>query len=249
MERGDVAMSVAKILLPTDSSLPALVATIEAVKLAKERGAVLIILHVTETTPTTEMENQAENVALKRCRDIDGVRFALEIAKQEGISVEEIAREGPVAGEIANVAKAMDVSTIVMGSSRPSGMTELYLGDVAKAVARQVKCEVIAINPTPEQGKKALEIARRIAKKEVPKTVKSITSTKQFKVGVVLFTIFTIFYAIFVLLGSYDRSFMSQHVLGMNVGIVLGFLVILVAIVMAIMFNRYASKMEKQQGG
>jgi nucleotide-binding universal stress UspA family protein/uncharacterized membrane protein (DUF485 family) len=238
-----------RILIPTDSSLPALAATMEAIKLAKERKVELIVLYVTETNPNTSLEVSAENVALKRCRDIDGVRFAREMAAQEGVKIEEVSREGPVAGEIANTAKAMMVSTIVMGSSKPHGMTELYLGDVAKSVARMVECEVITINPTPEQGRKVLEIARRIAKREVPKTVEHITSSKQFKVGLVLFTAFTVFYAIFMLLGSYERKLMGEHVLGMNVGLVLGILVILVAIVMAVMFNRYATKMESQQEG
>lgn len=237
-----------RILIPTDSSLPALAATMEAIKLAKERKVELIILYVTETNPIMAVEKSAENVALKRCRDIDGVRFAREMAAQEGVKVEEVSREGPVAGEIANTAKAMSVSTIVMGSSKPHGMAELYLGDVAKAVARMVDCEVITINPTPEQGKKVLELARRIAKKEVPKTVAHITSSKQFKVGLWLFTAFTIFYAVFMLMGSYERGFMGQHVLGMNYGILLGILVILVAIVMAVWFNHYATKMEGQEG-
>ncbi|OPY32518.1 MAG: Universal stress protein family protein [Methanomassiliicoccales archaeon PtaU1.Bin124] len=242
-------MNGGRILLPTDSSLPALAATIEAVKLAKERKTGLIILYVTETAPTVQLEMQAGNVALKRCKDIDGILFAKKLAAEEGVDVEEVAREGPVAGEIVNVAKAMSVSTIVLGSSRPHGMTELYLGDVAKSVARMAQCEVITINPTPEQGKKALELARSIAKREIPKTVEHITTTKQFKVGLGLFTIFTVIYAVFMVMGSYDRSLMGQHILGLNVGLLLGMLVILIAIVMAVMFNRYASAMEKKQEG
>ena len=238
-----------RILLPTDSSLPALTATIEAIEMAKTRKVGLIVLYVNETTPTIAVEVQAENVALKRCRDIDGIKFARDLAAEKGVEVEEVAREGPVAGEIANVAKAMSVSTIVMGSSRPHGMTELYLGDVAKTVARMVDCEVITINPTPEQGKKALEMARKIARREVPKTVEHITSSKQFKVGLILFGAFTIMYAVFMVMGSYERKIMGEHILGLNVGLLLGFVIILVTIVMAVMFNRYATKLENKLEG
>ncbi|MCE5296620.1 MAG: universal stress protein [Euryarchaeota archaeon] len=236
-----------KILLPTDSSLPALVATIEAVKMAKERKAKLIILTVIESTPSTEIEQQAGNVTLKRCPDIDGMAFARELAKQEGVPYDEVVREGPVSGEIINVSNAMGVQTIVMGSSAPSGLAGLYLGDVAKSVAKHAKCEVLTINPTKEQGREALMLARRIDGKKKPKTVESITSTKQFKVGLVLFAVYVAFYALLMILGAFERGVMSERLLGLNVGLVLGFAAIILAIVMAVVFNWYAIKMEKAQ--
>lgn len=238
---------VKKIMLPTDGSLPALAATIEAVKLAKERSVSLVILNVVDSTPSMEAEEQAGNVALKRCPDIDGMKFARELAKKEGVSYEEVSREGPVSGEIVNAAAEMEIELIVMGSSAPSGFNQLYLGDVAKIVAKHAKCEVMTINPTPEQGRSALELARKIGRRVKPKTVESITSTKQFKIGLVLFFVYTIFYAVFIVLGSYGRGIMGTHVLDMNVGIWLGFIVIFMAIIMAVWFNRYASKMEAEQ--
>jgi len=237
------------VLLPTDGSLPALVATIEAVKIAKERKTKLIILAVTETNPIAGIEEQAENVALKRCADIDGMAFARELAVQEKVPYDEVQREGPVSGEILNVANTMDVRTIVMGSSAPSGLKGLYLGDVARSVAKHAKCEVVTINPTKEQAKDALQLARKIDGRKKPKTVQSITSTKQFKVGIVLFAAYVTFYAVLMLMGSFDRDAMSERVLGLNVGLVLGFTAILLAITMAILFNWYAIKMEKAQGG
>lgn len=239
---------VRRILLPTDSSLPAIAATVDAVRLAKDRQATLIILHVVELTPTMEVEQHAENVGLKRCPDIDGVAFARELAKKEGVLTEEIIKEGPVTGEIVHVAEDFKVESIVMGASRPHGMTELYLGDVARAVSKMAKCEVITINPTPEQGKVALAMARSMDGKEKPKSVKSITSTKQFKIGLLLFFAYTTFYVIFILLGSFARDVMGSLTLGTNVGIILGMLVIIIAIVMAVVFNWYAGKMERKQG-
>jgi len=47
------------ILLPTDGSTPALVATIKAVDMAKERGVTLIILKVVETAPIVDIERIA----------------------------------------------------------------------------------------------------------------------------------------------------------------------------------------------
>jgi nucleotide-binding universal stress UspA family protein/uncharacterized membrane protein (DUF485 family) len=233
-----------RILLPTDSSLPALAATIEAVKKAKEINATLIILSVIELTPSVEVEQHAENVGLRRCPDIDGMMFARELAKQNGVEAEEITQEGPVAGTIVHVAEEFKVETIIMGCSKPHGITELYLGDVARSVIKMAKCEVVAINPTEEQGKVALVMARKMATRPKAVTVKTIISTKQFKVGLVLFTIFISIYSALLLLGSFERSVMAETVGKLNVGMVLGFTVIILAIVMAVVFNWYASKQE-----
>ncbi len=106
--------------MPTDSSLPALAATIIAVDRAKAEKATLIVLSVVEMTPTMEVEQTAENVGLRRCPDIDGMKFARELAKQKGVEVEEIIQEGPVAGTIVRVAEEFKVEAIVMGCSKPT---------------------------------------------------------------------------------------------------------------------------------
>ena len=233
-----------RILLPTDSSLPALAATIIAVDRAKTENATLIILSVVEMTPTMEVEQTAENVGLRRCPDIDGMKFARELAKQKGVEFEEITQEGPVAGTIVRVAEEFKVEAIVMGCSKPHGITELYLGDVARAVTKLAQCEVVAINPTEAQGKEALAMARKIASRPKEVTVKTITSSKQFKVGLVLFTVYIAIYGTLLYFGSFGRDVMSETVGKLNVGMVLGLTVIILAIVMAVVFNWYAGKQE-----
>lgn len=233
-----------RILLPTDSSIPALAATIEAVNKAKEIKATLITLSVIELTPSVEVEQHAENVGLRRCPDIDGMMFARELAKQHDVEVEEIVQEGPVAGTIVRVAEEFKVEVIIMGCSKPHGITELYLGDVARSVIKMAKCEVVAINPTEEQAKIAIAMARKMASRPKPVTVKSITSSKQFKIGLVLFTVYIAIYSVLLLLGSFGRDVMAETVGQLNVGMVMGFTVIIVAIVMALVFNWYATKQE-----
>ncbi len=106
------------------------------------------------------------------------------------------------------------------------------------------QCEVVAINPTETQGKEALVLARKIASRPKEITVKSITSSKQFKVGLVLFTIYIAVYGTLLYFGSFDRSVMSEAVGKLNVGMVLGLTVIILAIIMAVVFNWYAGKQE-----
>jgi nucleotide-binding universal stress UspA family protein/uncharacterized membrane protein (DUF485 family) len=237
---------MSRILLPTDSSRPALAATIKAVDLAKSSGAELVILSVIEQSAMMGGEIQAENAALKRCPGIDGVLFARELAKKHGVPTLEVEREGAVTGEILKAADQYEVGVIVMGSSKPKGLSGLYLGDVAASVNKGAKCLVITVNPTLEEARFAMEMAKVMAAREKPKTVTTITRTKQFKIGLVLFGAYVTFYGIFVLLGTYGREAMKTHMLGMNLGIVLGFLIIIVAIVMAVWFNRYATKAESE---
>ncbi len=236
------------ILLPTDSSLPALVATIKAVQMAKASGSTLVVLNVIEQTPTIKIERIAEDKALSRCPFCDGVSFAKDQAEKFKVPIIVTTREGAVTGEILKAAEEYKVTTIVMGTSSPSGLSALYLGDVAAAVSKHAKCSVVIVKPTEAEAKSVLEIVNRInGKGKAPvQTVESIIHTKQFKVGLWLFIIFGVIYLVFTLLGTYGRSIMGEHALGVNVGIIFGVFIIMLAIVMALVFNWYAGMKEAE---
>jgi nucleotide-binding universal stress UspA family protein/uncharacterized membrane protein (DUF485 family) len=237
-----------KILLPTDSSLPALVATIKAVEMAKASDSALVVLNVIEQTPSVELERISEDKALRRCQFCDGVSFAKDQAAKHKVPVEVITREGAVTGEILKAAEEYKVNTIVMGTSSPSGLSALYLGDVAAAVGKLAKCSVVIIKPTDEEAKAVLEIVNRTNGKGKPtvQTLDSIIHTRQFRVGLWLFFGFSALYLVFTLLGTYGRSIMGSHALGVNVGIVFGMFIIILTIIMAVAFNWYAGKKEAE---
>jgi nucleotide-binding universal stress UspA family protein len=56
------------ILLPTDSSLPALVATIKAVEMAKASDSTLVVLNVIEQMPSIEVEHLDKSRTLEHFR-------------------------------------------------------------------------------------------------------------------------------------------------------------------------------------
>ncbi len=236
------------ILLPTDSSMPALVATVKAVQMAKANDSTLVVLNVIEQTPTVEIERMAEDKALRRCPFCDGIAFAKDQAEKFKVPFIVITREGAVTGEILKAAEEYKVTTIVMGTSSPSGLSALYLGDVAAAVSKHAKCSVVIVKPTEAEAKSVLEIVNRIngRAKGAVQTVDSIIHTKQFMVGFWLFIIFSVIYLVFTLLGTYGRSIMGERALGVNVGIVFGVFVILLAIIMALVFNWYAGMKEAE---
>ena len=236
------------ILLPTDSSLPALVATIKAVEMAKASDSTLVVLNVIEQTPSIEVERISEDKALRRCEFCDGISFAKDQAAKLKVPVVMISREGAVTGEILKAADEYKVTTIIMGTSSPSGLSALYLGDVAAAVGKLAKCSVVIIKPTEAEVKSVLEIVNKINGKGKPavQTVESITHTRQFRVGLWLFFGFSVIYLVFTLLGTYGRNIMGEHAFGLNVGIIFGVFIILLTIVMAVTFNWYAGKKEAE---
>jgi nucleotide-binding universal stress UspA family protein/uncharacterized membrane protein (DUF485 family) len=236
------------ILLPTDSSVPALVATLKAVEMAKASDSTLVVLNVIEQMPSIELERISEDKALRRCEFCDGISFAKDQAAKNKVPVVMITREGAVTGEILKAAEEYKVTTIVMGTSSPSGLSALYLGDVAAAVGKLAKCSVVIIKPTDAEVKSVLEIVNKTTSvgKPAVQTVESIIHTKQFRVGLWLFFGFSALYLVFTLLGTYGRNIMGEHVLGTNVGIVFGMFIILLTIVMAVTFNWYAGKKEAE---
>jgi nucleotide-binding universal stress UspA family protein len=239
--RGEGAMSI---LLPTDGSTPALVATIKAVDMAKQRGVPLIILKVIESAPIVDIERIAESSALMRPAEDDGVKYAEELAAEANVTTRVLVREGAVVGEIIRAAEDEGSELIVMGTSSLRGLNRLYLGSVAKAVVSQAPTSVVVIKPKPEEIKYALSLVKEVTAETPTKAVRSITRTKQFRIGVYLFTAYVIGYGAFILAGSYARNLFKDPLAGMNVGTVAGIVIILVTIALAVGFNWYAGRAE-----
>lgn len=74
---------------------------------------------------------------------------------------------------------------------------------------------------------------------------KDNAAVKKAKLGVILFFVYLIIYAGFVVIGLLYPEFMGNHVLGnQNLAIVYGFGLIVLAIVMGFIYNAACSKME-----
>jgi nucleotide-binding universal stress UspA family protein/uncharacterized membrane protein (DUF485 family) len=232
------------ILLPTDGSTPALVATMKAVEMAKARDAILVILKVEEQAPMVNIERIAESSALMRPEIQDGIHYAEELAAMEKVPTKVVLKEGPVVGEIIRTAEEEGSELIVLGTSSLRGLNRLYLGSVAKAVVSQSPTSVVVIKPTAEEVKNALSLVKEVITETPAKAVRSITRTKQFRIGVYLFAAYVIGYAAFILTGSYAKGLFGSPLFGMNVGTVAGILLIFVTLALAIGFNWYAGRAE-----
>lgn len=233
------------VLLPTDGSTPALVATAKAVEMAKERDATLIILKVVETAPMMDTERMSESSALMRPgEDGDGVEYAKELADDERVPYKVLIKEGPVVGEILRTAEEEKVELIVLGTSSLRGFNRLYLGSVAKAVVSQAPTSVVVIKPTPDEIAHVKTLLKEVVAESPAKAVRAIVRTKQFRIGVYLFAAYVIGYSAFIVAGSYAKDLFREDLLGMNIGTVTGIVLILLTIGLAIGFNWYAGRSE-----
>lgn len=237
------------ILLATDGSLPALAATIRAVEIAHDKKAKLVVLSVKEQTPITRMEKLAEDAALGRLADVDGIEYARKAAARLNVSAEFLTREGPVVGQILQTASEKGADIIVIGSSDPRGISGFILGNVADTVVRQATCSVMVIKPGEAEIKAAFDLVTDTEAIPQRIDISDITGSKKFKIGLVLFTAYLSGYTLFTVVGSFDKSVFRHELLGLNVALISGMALIGTAIAMAIGYNWYVGQIEAKKGG
>ncbi len=241
-----------RILLPTDGSYPAIAATVRAMEMAKDRNGKVVILRVAEQVIGAGMERIAEDSALMRTAGIDGIAYAKEMLSKNGVPFEVVLREGAVVGEIVRTATEQEVDIIVMGSSTIKGLPGLYLGSVSRGVIKEAPCDVVVVKLTEQEMHRAVEMALEFAtvhKVQAINGAAEIFKTRQFKVGLALFAVYVLGYAVFTIVGTFSKLSFAGSFGGMNVGVYSGIILIVTAIIMAVGFNWYAGKKEKESGG
>jgi uncharacterized membrane protein (DUF485 family) len=68
---------------------------------------------------------------------------------------------------------------------------------------------------------------------------------RKFRVGLALFVIYAVGYALFTLAGTFFKGVLTARLGGLNVGVVSGMLIIVSAIVIAVLYNWFAGKTEE----
>lgn len=136
-----------KILCPTDFSEFANEGLLNATLLARSFGAKLLIVHVQKPSDHDSPQEQ-ENVAqLKMVQPTDS-----EVAREHWLLT------GDAAEQISHFALLQGVDLIVMGTHGRSGVSQLLMGSVAKAVVQTAPCPVHAYKPFHEEPETTLEL-------------------------------------------------------------------------------------------
>jgi nucleotide-binding universal stress UspA family protein len=124
MNNGDV-------LFPTDFSPASEQARAVAREMARQRGAVLHVIHV--VPPITDPEDSSGKLK----------RLAAELAGD--LRVESALLSGRVAHQITRYARDKGVGLIVLGTHGRTGVSRAILGSVAESVVRLAPCPVLTV--------------------------------------------------------------------------------------------------------
>jgi nucleotide-binding universal stress UspA family protein len=138
-----------KILLATDGSKDAELATKAAIELANATGLELHVVYVGEfgPLPRAPLESKLGQIAqrlTRRTRSVLGERIALIAAAGGGVSGEH-ARVGRPAQEIVALAQEIEAGLIVMGSRGRGGVRRALMGSVSDSVVRHAHCPVLVV--------------------------------------------------------------------------------------------------------
>lgn len=144
---------IKKILVPTDFSVSAKIATDQAVDMARKSNSEVILLHVIEKQ---SFVSTVGDFILGRKSDSSKSEFAPErikaladlLTKQLGLPISYEIVEGSIHAEIIKAAELHEVDLIMMGaSSKKDGSTRNHLGNIASKVVNQCKIPVVTIQP------------------------------------------------------------------------------------------------------
>ena len=134
------------ILIAVDGSETSRFALDEALKLAHEQGAKVLLLHVYEPIVTASTYGVVDLTEALRKEGEKIAADALEAARKAGVEAQSRAIDAAgrrVASVIVAEASAAGVHLIVVGTHGRRGLEHLVLGSVAEGVARRATVPVL----------------------------------------------------------------------------------------------------------
>lgn len=145
-----------KIVLTTDLSENANVATPYAIDLARKYGGSIELLHVCEDTVyyasaaaaegfVVDMEEFSAKIAKDRENALKAAADSL--VSQYGIQIRPVLRKGHAANEIVAYAKEAKPDVIVIATHGRTGFSHMLFGSVAERVIRTAPCPVLSVRP------------------------------------------------------------------------------------------------------
>jgi nucleotide-binding universal stress UspA family protein len=135
------------ILHPTDFTQASLSALEQAVALAREWGARLVILHAAPPRGAPRDRSGLPAVASpQQLRD----EIRRRASPEPPPAAEFLVSCDEPAAAIVRTAAARDCGLIVMGGDQPHGLGRLYWGSVVEQVVRWAHCPVLVVKSAPE---------------------------------------------------------------------------------------------------
>ena len=143
----DVCLDFDQILLATDGSEPAIIATQYAVTLAKTYGASILAIYVDDGVDALELPEEIESDDSWEGYhpSVKGLAVAKVMAERNGVPVTAKIIRGGVAKQIIKVAIDIKADMIVLGETGRTGLKRLGMGSIAETVIRGSETPVFVI--------------------------------------------------------------------------------------------------------
>jgi universal stress protein A len=143
--------NIKKILYATDYSKASARAFDEAVKLAKQNRAELLVVHVVEPTPYVAGEEFAgaeiyaklEDMAKREAQSAMS-KLMLRLKKLR-VKAQSLLLRGSARDQIVKAAKSKKADLIVIGTHGRTGLSKLFMGSVAGSVVSTAACPVMTV--------------------------------------------------------------------------------------------------------
>jgi len=137
--------STHRVLLAVDQRSPATGAVDEAIRLAREDQAELVVLSVVEHSNLHLPGGLTRRVDQERDRLERGARAIVDRARGAGVGATYLIWEGDPAETILEASTAEGADVIVLGSRPRTDLRKLFLGSVSSHVTRTAACRVIVV--------------------------------------------------------------------------------------------------------
>jgi nucleotide-binding universal stress UspA family protein len=134
-----------RILLAFDQTGSAAGASREAIRLAIDEHAALIVLSVLEPHNLHMPGGLRRRVDQERDRLTAGAIEVVRLARESGVQATFLIWEGDAADAILEASRAEQADTIVLGSRPRTNLRRLVLGSVSSRVARLATCDVVVV--------------------------------------------------------------------------------------------------------
>jgi nucleotide-binding universal stress UspA family protein len=141
---------VRRLMLATDLSAASERAAEEAIRLAVESGAALVVLTVLDPRRLRLPGGRfLRRIDQERARIEAGIRVLADRARAAGADVAFLVWEGDPAEVILAASEAEDVDVVILGSHRRSPLGRLVLGSMSAQVSEQARCPVLVVPREP----------------------------------------------------------------------------------------------------
>ncbi len=133
-----------KMLLATDGSEDAALASRAAIDLSNRSGGELHVVHTWHSVPSTRFESYIRTQLAHEAQELLAEQVA-NIEEGGGVVAKAHLRQGAAVDEILNLAEELRTELIVMGSRGLGPVKRLVLGSVSEGVVHHARCPVLAL--------------------------------------------------------------------------------------------------------